>query len=126
MFYSSIIFIFVHFNSTHLLLFDLGWKQDWKPLRSQDDAKEDTRYTTPKSAPLLVFVDFPLRYCQVTTKQLLCNYSCLPNRRRGTLIKFSENFQPLGSYSVPYVYWIWRKWTPNMIIPSYMFIRIGL
>ena len=31
-------------------------------------------------------------------------YSCLPNRRRGMLIKFLANFQPLSSYSVPYVY----------------------
>ena len=31
-------------------------------------------------------------------------YSMVLNRRRGTLIKFLAIFQPLPSYSIPYVY----------------------
>ena len=35
-------------------------------------------------------------------------YSWLPNRRKGTLIKFSVFSQPLRPYSIPYVYWFHR------------------
>ena len=31
-------------------------------------------------------------------------YSRVLNKRRGTLIKFLTNFQPLCPYSIPYVY----------------------
>ena len=43
--------------------------------------------------------DLPFQFCL-----FLLSYSCLPNRRRGTLINFSAIFQPLCSYSIPYVY----------------------
>ena len=41
---------------------------------------------------------------RITIIPIMVMYSSLPNTRRGTLIDFLVIFQPLGSYSIPYVY----------------------
>ena len=43
-------------------------------------------------------------------------YSGVLNKRRGTLIKFLTNFQPLCPYSIPYIYWFHRESPPSILI----------
>ena len=47
-----------------------------------------------------------------TIQSPLNDYSRVPNKRRGTLINFLTNFQPLCPYSIPYIYWFHQKVHP--------------